>query len=250
MSEFEKAGGLLGALAARMQPLDGSCDEHGAATVLVRTGFAWYCPSCLQAQKRSEYDAQWASERHTTLHAIAEIPSKYRGQKFLATSPAQKSVRVMAASFRDFVLTEARWACLILIGDVGTGKTQLGCEFAESYINKLCRSARYVTAKGMISEIQASYGREGKSEDGEIERFVQYDMLILDEVDAIPSKDNAALLLTEIVNRRYGADKPMIVITNQPLKNLAKFVGDRVHDRLHENAFVCSFDWPSFRRVA
>jgi DNA replication protein DnaC len=247
MSELEKAAGLLSAF-ARLQMAEGSCATHGPASVLLRAGLPWYCPACLEAQKKAEYDAQWAAARVADLHAIAEIPAKYRGQKFVATTPGHKAVRAIAASFRDFIIAEARWACLILLGDVGTGKTQLACEFAESCINKLGRSVRYVTAKGMISEIQASYGAEGKSEDSEIDRFVQYDILILDEIDAIPAKDNAALLLTEIINRRYGNDKPMIVITNQPLAGLAKFVGDRVHDRLHENSFVCPFDWPSFRR--
>lgn len=248
MSDLEKASGLIGALGACVAMVDGSCDNHGKSSVLARAGLPWYCPACLESKKRAEYDAQWAAERFVTLNAIAEIPTKYKGQRFIATTPAHKAVRVIAASFRDFVIAEQRWACLVLLGDVGTGKTQLACEFAESYINKLCRSVRYVTAKGMISEIQACYGKEGKSEDSEIDRFVRYDMLIVDEVDAIPAKDNAALLLTEIINRRYGNSKPMIVITNQSLDSLAKFVGDRVLDRMHENSFVCEFDWPSFRR--
>lgn len=241
------AGSLLASLNSRLSQMDGECDRHGAATVLVRSGMAWYCPACLEGQKQAEYAAQWAAERNATLHAIADIPSKYRGQRFVPTTPEHKAVRVIAASFRDFIIAESRWAALILMGDVGTGKTQLACEFAESFIGKLSRSVRYVTAKGMISEIQSSYGREGKSEESEIERFVQYDILILDEIDAISTRENSALLLTEIINRRYSNDKPMIVITNQPFDDLAKYVGDRVHDRLHENAFVCSFDWPSFR---
>jgi DNA replication protein DnaC len=58
------------------------------------------------------------------------------------------------------------------------------------------------------------------------------------------------LLLTEIINRRYNAEKPVVVITNQAFDTLARFVGDRVADRLHENAYVCAFSWPSFRRAA
>jgi DNA replication protein DnaC len=252
MSDFEHTSRFVETLGGRLHQVEGTCDTHGKSTVLARAGLGWYCPRCMEDAKVIEYAEQWATERQTALHAIAEIPSKYRGQKFTPSMPdyrdKQKAVRAIAASFRDFIIAEARWSCLILVGDVGTGKTQLACEFAESLINRLCRSVRYVTAKGMISEIQASYGREGKSEDSEIDRFVQYDILILDEIDAIPAKDNAALLLTEIINRRYGSDKPMIVITNQSLDNLAKFIGDRVVDRMHENAFICEFDWPSFRR--
>lgn len=246
---MSEAMSYLGSFTANVAPLDGECPTHGQATVLTRAGKEWHCPVCMELLKAAEFAQKAITERHAHLHSIADIPSRYRGQKFIATTAAHKGVRVLAASFRDFIVAEPRWAALILMGDVGTGKTQLACEFAESFINRLARSVRYVTAKGMISEIQASYGREGKSEEGEIDRFVRYDLLILDEIDAIPSKDNAALLLTEIINRRYSNDRPMIVITNQPLDGLARFVGDRVQDRLHENAFVCAFDWPSFRRA-
>ena len=249
MTAARNAVQLLGDLTARLATVEGECAEHGAAAVLVRNGLAWYCPACLEVVKRAEYGEQLARERRAALHAVAGVPGKYRGQRFTSSTAEHKAVRMIAASFRDFIVAEPRWAALILTGDVGTGKTLLACELAESLINNLSRSVRYVTAKGMISEIQASYGREGKSEESEIDRFVRPDVLIIDEIDAISTKENAALLLTEIINRRYSNDKPMIVITNQPIDSLGQFVGDRVVDRLCENAFPCSMDWPSFRRL-
>jgi DNA replication protein DnaC len=250
VSGLQKADFLIGTAGMSLQRIDGSCGEHGAATVLARSDRGWYCPTCLEAAKRSEGIQRWVQERQPTLHGIAGIPPRYRGQKFVATTTEQKQVRALAAAFRDFVVAEPRWASLILIGDVGTGKTQLGCELGESFINRLLRSVRYVTAKGMISEIQAAYSTDGKTEEAEIERFVRYDLLILDEIDLVPQKDNALLLLTEVINRRYGSHKPMIVISNQQLSELGKFVGERVLDRLHEHSFPCAFDWPSFRRSA
>jgi DNA replication protein DnaC len=74
-------------------------------------------------------------------------------------------------------------------------------------------------------------------------------VLVLDEIDAIPVKDNASLLLTEIVNRRYNENKPVIAISNQPFDHLARFVGERVHSRLHENSFSCALNWGDARRV-
>lgn len=250
MSGLQKAEGLLVALSASLQRLDGSCGEHGAATVLARADRGWYCPTCLEAHKRDESIRRWAQERAPTLHGIASIPARYRGQEFKATSPAQKQVRAMAAAFRDFVVAEPRWACLLLIGEIGTGKTQLACELGEAFINRLLRSVRYVTAKGMVSEIQAAYSTDGKTEESEIDRFVRYDLLILDEIDLVPAKENALGLLMEVINRRYGSHRPMIVVTNQQLADLGRFVGERVVDRFHENGFPCAFDWPSFRRPA
>ena len=235
--------------------IEGECDAHGKSITyfpkfLVERGRVgeWHCPTCAQIRVKQESERLWLQDRRDTLHRIAHVPMKYRGLRFEATTPEQKLVRSTVKAFRDAIAGKKTWAVLVLFGGVGTGKTLLASELAESLINNLDFSVRYCTAKQMIAEIQAAYSDENKTEEGEILRLVQYDVLILDEIDAKPDRENANLLLTEVINRRYNEEKPVVVITNQPFDSLAKFVGDRVDDRLHENAYVCSFDWPSFRR--
>lgn len=229
--------------------LPGECEQHGPADVLVRTGAAWHCPRCLDALLATEARDGWMAERSAALMSAATIPKKYVDQKFIATTPEQKGVRHTTRLFRDFILGEPAWGALILSGTTGTGKTLLACDLAQSLIKNAVRSIRYITANGMISEIQASYSHESKTQEGEILRFLQYDVLILDEIDAKPDRENANLLLTEVINRRYNEQKPVIAISNQPLGDLAKFVGDRVHSRLHENAFICAFTWADARKA-
>jgi DNA replication protein DnaC len=233
----------------RMQMVAGSCEQHGAADVLVRNGSPWHCPRCLDAALATEAHERWKAERSAALMAAATIPKKYLDQKFVATTPEQKTVRHTTRLFRDFILGEPAWGALILSGITGTGKTLLACDLAQSLIKNAVRSIRYITANGMISEVQASYSSETKSKEGEILRFVQYDVLILDEIDAKPDREDSNLILTEVVNRRYNEQKPVIAISNQPLADLAKFVGDRVHSRLHENAFICAFTWDDARKA-
>lgn len=248
MSEgLEHIGTSLGSFGAHVATASGACDEHGAAEVLVRKGAAWHCPKCLEAKMSVEAHTLWMATRSADLMAAATIPTKYVGQKFDATCEDHRAVRRTVQLYRDFILKAPVWSALVLVGKTGTGKTLLACELAQSLIHRASRSVRYITAAGMISEIQACYGREGRSEEGEIMRFAQYDVLILDEIDAIRNTDNANLLLTEIVNRRYNENKPVIVVSNQPFGNLAKFVGERVHSRLHENVFVCDFKWADAR---
>ncbi|NRR28874.1 ATP-binding protein [Oxalobacteraceae bacterium] len=182
--------------------------------------------------------------------ASAAIPARYVGQRFVASTADQKAVRVQVKAFRDFIVEQPRWAALVLAGECGTGKTLLACEFVESMVKNLGMSARYLTAKGMISEIQATYGREGRSEETEIARLASYDVLVIDEIDAKPDTANANLLLNEIVNRRYSDGKPVVVITNQKFSDLGQYVGDRVYSRLHENSFVCAHTWADARRAA
>lgn len=246
---LQPAGGLVAGFGARLAMVDGHCKQHGPAQVLMRTGTEWNCPQCLEMTMAAESRALWLQTRAADLMATATIPAKYVGQRFVASTDEQRSVLRAVQQYRDFILREKAWAALIMVGITGTGKTLLACQLGQSLIAKASRSVRYITAAGMISEIQASYGREGKSEEGEIMRFAQYDVLILDEIDAIRNTDNANLLLTEIINRRYNENKPVIVITNQPFDNLAKYVGERVHSRLYENAFVCDFRWADARRA-
>ncbi len=246
---MEIVGDLVGAMGGKLVMLAGGCFEHGRADVLSRAGSPWKCPRCLEAEMKASTEAMVISERAAWLLKTAAIPAKYLGARFTAATDEQRAVLRTAQQFRDFILREPTWAALIMVGQTGTGKTLMACQLAQSLIDKAAVSVRYITAKGMISEIQASYGREGKSEEGEIMRFAQYQVLILDEIDALPAKENSSLLLTEIINRRYNENKPVVAISNQPFDNLGKFVGERVHSRLHENSFSCAFGWDDFRRT-
>lgn len=227
----------------------GDCAVHGHIDrVLTRRGGPWGCPECMEASLKAERDQIVLAASQSTAIAAARIPSKYMGQKFTATTPAMTAARAMARNFREFITQKNGWGVLVLMGTMGTGKTLLACEFAESLIRKQSLKVRYVTAQGIVSEIQSSYGRDGTNEEAEIEKFIAPDLLIIDEIDAKRSSDNANMLLNEVINRRYNAERPVVIITNQQFENLRDFVGDRVDDRLHENAFVAAFDWPSFRR--
>lgn len=248
-STFAYASNFCGDFGSSFETVSGECAEHGTSPTLVRTGKPWHCAKCFEAQIKAETHAIWLAQRTADTMATACIPAKYLGQRFTATTEPQRAVLLTTKLFRDFILAQRTWAALILIGITGTGKTLLACQLAQSLMAKASKSVRYITAAGMVSEIQATYGREGKSEESEIMRFAQYDVLILDEIDAIRVKENASLLLTEIINRRYNENKPVIVISNQPFDNLAKFVGERVHSRLHENAFTCDFNWSDFRKA-
>lgn len=229
----------------------GECPEHGPSeSVVRRKDGIWRCMPCQDVKHAQESAAQLLRERVADLKASAKLPPRFVGQRFVASSPAQKVVRTQVKMFRDFIVSERSWAALLLVGETGTGKTLLACEVAEALMENLAMSVHYVTAKGLISEIQATYGREGKSEEEEIDRFARYDLLMIDEIDVKPDRENANLLLNEVISRRYNANKPVVAITNQPIATLARHIGDRAFSRLNENAFIGAFTWADQRRAA
>lgn len=246
---MKRAFDIIEAMAGMFDRQSGTCEKHGEAVALVAKGKPWHCDKCFEENAARQAREDHIEKLRTGMMEMSRIPSKFMDQRFVANTPEQKRVRELAVRFRDALLTDKRWSALILTGKVGTGKTLLACELAGSMISKFGIHTRYATAAGMAGEIRAAYGQEGKSEETEIARFANYGVLIIDEIDAMRGTANDQMLLTEIINRRYSNDRPIIAITNQPFDDLGNFVGDRVHDRLHENAFVCSFDWPSFRRA-
>lgn len=247
---MQKAGSLIGALAGLLSPASGECETHGPSEVLARKG-VWHCPECFEVQRAAEELVRQQESRRCELLRMARIPVKFSGQAFRAVSDEQKQARLLARGFIDSAVTERRWGALILVGVTGNGKTLLACELAGKLITgPLQRSVRYTTAKEMIGEIQASYGRDDRTEEGEIARFVRPDVLIIDEIDAAPQSANAAGLLNEIIDRRYRQEKPIVAITNRAFDTLAEFVGDRVYSRLHENAYIAAFTGPDQRRAA
>jgi DNA replication protein DnaC len=243
-------GGLVGA--SSLREVHGTCQTHGDSTALLHSRFGpqeWFCGECALAAKNAADYAVWAEDRKKTLYRGSCVPDRYLGARFQVSTAAQREVRATVRAFRDAIGRERKWATLILVGITGTGKTLLACELAQSLIENLLMSVRYCTAMQMISEIQASYNDDRKTEEGEVRRFAGYDLLILDEIDAMRSTDNARSLLTEVMNRRYNAKKPVVVITNQTLEELPKYVGDRVYSRLEENSLKCTHDWAD-QRVA
>lgn len=242
-------GQMLGQFSAPLAPQEGHCAVHGASTVLARSGGAWHCPRCLDEQLRAEFGQQAARDRQAHLQKIANLPAKHCGKKFQFSTDKQKAVGALAVQFRDFVATQPGWAALLMFGLNGTGKSLMATQLAERLITRYGKSVRYTTAASMISDIQSCYGREGRSAETAMLELVQYDLLIIDEIDLIRDKDDTRILLTEVISKRYNAERPVVAISNQTLDTLGQYVGDRIVSRLHENSFICSFDWADFRRM-
>lgn len=251
MDDLQHIAGSLPDLSAMFEDITAPCEQHGQQTVKVRKGKDWYCPKCLAESARLEVRKQWEHDRRVTLRKIARIPHKYQGERFKPHNDAHRHARGVAKSFFDAVVGNGSlgWRVLMLVGEPGTGKTLMACELAERLIENSLMSARYVTAMQMLGEIKAAYSQEGKSEASEIQKFAEYDLLVLDEIDRMRGTDNDRLLLEEVVNRRYNDEKPMLVISNKLRDQLAEYVGDRVSSRFHENGLVVSFDWPDFRKA-
>jgi DNA replication protein DnaC len=152
--------------------------------------------------------------------------------------------------------------CLVFLGSRGNGKTQMAVEL----IRRACMTrpltprqlegrdgppniARYLRAREIGMAIRESY-RQGaqETERKAVEKFIEPWLLVIDECQERPDSDHETRTLTLIMDKRYGAMRPTIMIANSTAQEFADLVGKSVTDRIHEGGGVLIFDWPSFRR--
>lgn len=240
--------------APEFSPVFESCDRHGRFQINLRdgNGVERWLPGC---------GACAAESKSSILTNRSGIPERFRDRElssYQADTPAQSEALKISQSFADTFAAVAakRGTCLTFFGKPGTGKTHLACGIAHQLIRS-GHSALFVNVADAIRAVRATWVRDSKkTEEQVLEGFAAVDLLIIDEVGVQSGTDSEQNTLFEIINRRYAALKPMIILTNLPVRasvagqrTLRDYLGDRSFDRLREGGgkFV-SFDWESYRK--
>ncbi|MCQ2598470.1 MAG: ATP-binding protein [Treponema sp.] len=170
------------------------------------------------------------------------MPKRFRGVTF-NTHPNEATERV-----KKFC-TKKGGGVLMLVGPVGTGKTETACcSFYEraklglnagEYLNvkrELCpmyRSSRLTTST--ITEWQF------------FEHLYNLPFLILDEVGQGDNQDIERLVVTNILSACYDNDTKVIITSNMTTRQFCEFMGDRIHDRLRQVAEEVILNGKSWR---
>jgi DNA replication protein DnaC len=145
----------------------------------------------------------------------------------------------------------------VFVGDCGTGKTRMSYELAKLHkerteyvygLNKIC-PAIYTTADKMLEALRSSYSgdNDAKSERNVTEEFCTASLLVIDELDACVKSEFGQRKLKRIIDERYMANLPTIMITNHDKNKLYELLPPPVISRIRENGKGFSFDWASFR---
>ena len=239
-----------------LERVEGICEEHGAfATVRLRGTDAATCPKCFAAKIAKESAEAAFRTRVAHLREISHIPERFAETGFASfrcTNPKmQKAIeetQVFMRKVRNEQVAHV-WRTMMLTGVPGTGKTHLACALANNLVSRGV-SVRYTTAPEMLADIKRAYSTDGMTEASQIDRYVSaHSLLILDEIDVMRiGNDNDTGLLFAVINGRYNANRPVVVVSNQPAAALGAFVSDRVASRLMENSIHIVCDWADFRR--
>ncbi|MCE5310478.1 MAG: ATP-binding protein [Acidobacteriales bacterium] len=140
----------------------------------------------------------------------------------------------------------------VLIGPRGTGKTRLAAEAMRYHpCDGILLYARYTTAMGLFLRLRATYG--GQSEESEndiVEAMATAPILTIDEIQERGHTAWEDRLLTHIIDRRYGAMLPTILIANLTIASLAECLGESIVSRIQETGGIIRVEGQSHRRGA
>jgi DNA replication protein DnaC len=132
---------------------------------------------------------------------------------------------------------------VVLYGKRGGGKTRMAAELAV-----MVGSSCYRTAMRFFLEVRSTFRKESeRSEMDIIDDLAKADLLILDEIQERGDTAFEDRLLTHLIDARYAAMKPTVLIANLAKSDLAESLGKSIVDRARENGKSIEFTWPSYR---
>ena len=199
------------------------------------------CPVCA---------AQQASRR---LMESAAIPKRYIDcgfDNYVVEVPGQQTALNVCRDYADHFEERAlKGSCLVLCGNPGTGKNHLASAIAQTVLAK-GYSVLQVTAYDIIARIRQTWQRGiGNSTELEVIRgFAEVGLLIIDEVGKTFGSDGERVHLFEVIDHRYRDLKPTLILSNESIGGVEKYLGPAAFDRLCQNGGLLLFDWQSHRR--
>jgi len=143
---------------------------------------------------------------------------------------------------REFIKQQRGF--LILLGDVGTGKSHLAVGAMRFF-----SSAHYVKQNDLLRKLRQSYRDHGISDPvGECQCC---DLLVLDDMGISGGGRDELPMIHAILDHRHDEQKPTILTSNLDLNELKECIGERMADRFKESSFnIVKFEGESYRRIA
>ena len=196
-------------------------------------------PERIQEIEDERKAAQLSSRQRSALGSNTGWPVKYLEA---VTTPPCGEPWIAA-----YGLAEARVkqnGIVVLYGKRGGGKTRMAAELAV-----MVGSSRYRTAMRFFLEVRATFRKDAaKSEMQVIDELTGADLLIFDEIQERGETAFEDRLLTHVIDARYAAMKPTVLIANLTKDKLAESLGASIVDRARENGKSIEFNWPSYRQ--
>ena len=239
------------------------CPHHGEYEAKCRLRDFWTgCPQCSREESAAKAELEErrakaaAIERWHRQLGCAGIPERFQDRtlaSYDAKTEQQQRALAFAQSYADRfdeVMETGRGA--LFIGLPGTGKTHLAVGIALEVMTTWNGSALFTTTLRAVRRVKDTWSRAAEESETEAIKALTFpDLLVLDEVGVQFGSDTERLILFDILNERYAARKPSILLSNLTVDEVRGYLGERIFDRMREDGGqVVVFDWPSYRGMA
>jgi DNA replication protein DnaC len=143
---------------------------------------------------------------------------------------------------QSFDVMKKRGSNMLMLGNVGNGKTHLAIALVYDVIKKFGVKAKIITAYNLIYAINETYSSSNHKTERQVKReFLDYELLVIDEFDLNRGTNSDQLQLFDVINERYEEMLPTVVISNLSYEELEIRAGRRILSRLLDNGFLLKF---------
>ena len=200
---------------------------------------AYRCPAC---------EAHAAAERLAAQYERAGVEGTLFHQEWADMQLEHESWRLAQAFGRNMATVIAEGINLVLVGEVGRGKTQAGVLLAKDALHT-GHSALVVTWADWVDEVMSDYSRRSRTQAEHIEDLVAPDLLVLDDVGAAATQTGELerKLFTRVIDGRYRRRRPTVMTSNLTSRQLQDAMGVRAFDRIQHACEWIVFDGPAYR---
>jgi DNA replication protein DnaC len=133
---------------------------------------------------------------------------------------------------------------MALVGESGTGKTQMAIGLAGKYV---ASTFRYVKTMTLFLQLRAAMGNDCGGELALVREHISPAFLVIDEAGERGGSEWEDRMLAYIIDERYATRKDTLLIANQKQDVFSRSVGPRIMSRLQETGGIVVCDWPSYR---
>lgn len=169
------------------------------------------CQACTTLEERSARAGIPRRYRAATIESFVPRPGKEQALEFAKDWDGKRSV--------------------VLTGDVGRGKTHLGCGLL-IHAMEAALPAKFVPVAWLMDELKARFDGDREQSQAFFDRIAREHVLMLDDLGKEQDTDWTRERVSRMLGQRYDSELPTIVTTNLTLKNISDRYGAHLADRL------------------
>lgn len=235
------------------------CEKHHIKKTLYPFGVSgtrglYLCELCIEESTKSEKgrEEKDKSDKYQFYLDKSNIPLRYKEQEVFE-KPTQQHYEIYDKAM-DLLHVKGVTG-MVFTGGLERGKTLLACIIGKRFMERSVDKNNigdathyyehtpclYTTILDMALEIKDSMNFKNKTT-SVIIKFTKPDILIVDELGLQYGNDTEYLFITSIIDKRYGARKPTILIGNLTTEEVKETIGDKAYRRIIEKGRVLPFN--------